>query len=122
MFIAAGLSTDEIHNHSLRATGISRLYSKGFPEKVIMERSGHQSVGGIRSYERTTDLQKKAVSNVMVSNNVLKLLNSDKSCQRNVSGKSNLCVRAEGKENEAGKSIEFKDLQGCSFNFTFNHN
>lgn len=59
---------------------------------------------------------------MMVSNNVLKLLNSDKSCQRNVSGKSNLCVRAEGKENEAGKSIEFKDLQGCSFNFTFNYN
>ena len=51
MFDSAGLDSEGIHNHSLRATGISRLYNSGIAEKLIMERSGHLSVEGIRSYE-----------------------------------------------------------------------
>ena len=31
-------------NHSLRATGITRLFNSGVPEKVIAERSGHRSL------------------------------------------------------------------------------
>ena len=42
MFISAGMDIENIQNHSLRATGISRMYAKGIPEKQIMERSGHQ--------------------------------------------------------------------------------
>lgn len=32
---------------------------------MIMEQSGHLSADGVRSYERTTDLQRKAVSDVL---------------------------------------------------------
>ena len=67
MFLDAGLNSDGIQNHSLRATGISRLYSKGIPEKAIMDRSGHQSAGGVRSYERSTAMQEKEISTVIAS-------------------------------------------------------
>ena len=75
MFIEAGLSLDHVQKYSLCATGINRLYSRGIPEKSIMERSGHHSVGGVRSYERSTDMQKKEMSSVLISNRVLKVMN-----------------------------------------------
>ena len=43
-----------VSNHSLRATSISRLYRASIPENVIMERSGHLSTDGVRSYECTS--------------------------------------------------------------------
>ena len=50
----AGVDTDAIANHTLRATATSRLYEQGVKEKQIMETSGHQSVSSVRAYERTT--------------------------------------------------------------------
>ena len=41
LFVAAGLDPENISNHSLRATGVTRLYDNGVPEKMIMEWSGH---------------------------------------------------------------------------------
>ena len=41
-------------NHSLRATGATRLFQSGTPENVIMERSGHRSTDGVRQYERVS--------------------------------------------------------------------
>ena len=35
------------------------------PEMQIMKISGHQSVGGVWLYERTTDAQKKEVSDIL---------------------------------------------------------
>ena len=66
IFAEAGLSTENVHNHSLRATAISRLYAKGMPKKEIMERSGHFSIGGVRPFERTTEMQMKQVSDMIV--------------------------------------------------------
>ena len=37
-----GLDPAGKSNHSLRATGTSRMYNSGVPEKLIMERSGQQ--------------------------------------------------------------------------------
>ena len=37
-------------NHCLRATGISRMYSSGVPEKLIAETSGHKSIEDVRAY------------------------------------------------------------------------
>ena len=54
MFETAGLSTAQKTNHSLRATSISRMFHAKVPEKIIMERSGHLTKEGVRSYERTT--------------------------------------------------------------------
>lgn len=61
MFMAAQLNTEVIYNQNLKATSISRMFKRGVPEKMIMDRTGHQSVGGVRSYECITELQKKEV-------------------------------------------------------------
>ena len=39
-------------NHSLRATSASRLYQTGVDEQLVMERTGHRSLTGVRSYLR----------------------------------------------------------------------
>lgn len=44
-------------NHSLRATCATRLYHAGVDEQLIMERTGHRSVSGVRYYKRTSDVQ-----------------------------------------------------------------
>lgn len=64
MFEQAALDMNG-QNHSLRAMSISWMYEKGVPEKIIMERSRHQSVGGVCSYECTTELQRKEVCDVL---------------------------------------------------------
>ena len=50
-------------NHSLRATATSRLYQSGVEEQQVMERTGHRSVEGVRSYKRTSDQQRQAILN-----------------------------------------------------------
>ena len=44
-------------NHSLRTTAgtTCRLFDAGVDEQLIMKRTGHQSVAGVRSYKRVTD-------------------------------------------------------------------
>ena len=52
-------------NHSLRATSTSRLYQSGVDEQLVMERSGHRSIEGVRSYKRTSDEQRRALSDIL---------------------------------------------------------
>ena len=54
-------------NHSLRATGATELYAAEVPEKIIQERTGHRSIEGLRLYERTSEKQHQAVSNILSS-------------------------------------------------------
>ena len=54
-------------NHSLRATTATRLYQAGVEEQLIMERTGHRSIEGVRSYKRTSDGQREATSDVLNS-------------------------------------------------------
>ena len=54
-------------NHSLRAYGVSKLFQANVPEKLIMERSGHRSIEGVRKYERTGVQQELQVCNVLSS-------------------------------------------------------
>ena len=61
----AGLGT-VYTNHSLRATSTSMMYTHDIPEKVIAETTGHRSLAGLRAYEHTTTLQKKAVTKTLV--------------------------------------------------------
>ena len=35
-------------NHSLRATGATRLFAANVPEKLIAERTGHRSINALR--------------------------------------------------------------------------
>ena len=52
-------------NHSLRATATSRLYRSGVDEQMVMERTGHRSLEGVRSYKRTSDKQREALSDIL---------------------------------------------------------
>lgn len=52
-------------NHSLRATTASRLFHNGVDEQLIMERTGHHSLDGIRSYKRTSTDQVIALSDIL---------------------------------------------------------
>ena len=52
-------------NHSLRATAATRLYQSGVDEQLVMERTGHRSLEGVRSYKRTSDQQREALSDIM---------------------------------------------------------
>ena len=52
-------------NHSLRATAATRLCQAGVDEQLIMERTGHHSLEGVRSYKHTSGSQKEAVSDLL---------------------------------------------------------
>ena len=52
-------------SHSLYATGATALYTAGVPEKIIQERTGHQSIECLRMYEHTNEKQQLAVSKVL---------------------------------------------------------
>lgn len=52
-------------NHSLRATAATQMFQQGVPEKLIMERTGHRSLEGLRSYERLCEPQHRAVSSLL---------------------------------------------------------
>ena len=49
----------------LRATSATRLCTAGADEQLIMERTGHRSVDGVRSYKRTSDTLRQDVSNIL---------------------------------------------------------
>ena len=51
-------------NHSLRSCGVSSLYNKNVPEKMIQERSGHRSLTPLRAYERPTVQQTDDARNI----------------------------------------------------------
>ena len=61
---AAGIEGNKT-NHSLRATGATQMYHSGVPEKIIQERTGHRSLEGLRSYERSNEQQHQAASAVL---------------------------------------------------------
>ena len=52
-------------NHSLRATTATRLYQAGVDEQLVMERTGHQSLEGVRSYKRTSTDQQESMSDIL---------------------------------------------------------
>ena len=43
-------------NHSLRATAATRLYLSRVDEQLVMERTGHRSIEGIRSFKRMSPI------------------------------------------------------------------
>ncbi len=52
-------------NHSLRVTAATRLYQAGVDEQLIMKRTGHRSIEGVRIYKRVSDEQEQAVSAIL---------------------------------------------------------
>ena len=62
--IAAGIGGFKT-NHSLRATSTRRLYQSGVEEQQVMERTGHRSIDGVRSYKRTSEEQSVVLSDIL---------------------------------------------------------
>ena len=54
-------------NHSLRVTSATRLFQSGVDEQLIMSRTGHRSIQGVRAYKRVSEDQKQALSSVLNS-------------------------------------------------------
>lgn len=52
-------------NHSLRTTTATRLFHAGVDEQLIMERTGHRSTDGVRSYKRTSIEQQQVLSDIV---------------------------------------------------------
>ena len=52
-------------NHSLRASAATRLFEAGVDEQLIMMRTGHSSVTGVRSYKRVGEKLRAVTSNVL---------------------------------------------------------
>ena len=50
----AGIPGFRTNHHSLRATAATRLYNAGVDEQQVMERTGHRSLDGVRSYKHTS--------------------------------------------------------------------
>ena len=133
MFQSIGLDTKYISNHSLYATGVSRMFSQGVPEKMIMEMSEHLSSSGIRSYEQTTSTQKQEFSDTLLTTTAcsseLKPAEVKTSVlserQLNMIGREAEIKMEEtstSKENEASnllKQINFQKTEGCTINLNF---
>ena len=58
-------------NHSLRATGASRLFEANVSEKMIQERTSDRSINALRQYERTSTMHQQAVSSIVASSSGL---------------------------------------------------
>ena len=43
-------------NHSLRASAATRLYRSGIDEQLVMERTGHRSLEGVKNYKSLSDV------------------------------------------------------------------
>ena len=52
-------------NHSLRVTTATRLFQAGVDEQLIMEKTGHHSTDGIRTYKRSSTEQQEAISDIL---------------------------------------------------------
>ena len=92
-----------------------RLYNNGVPEELIMEWSGHLSVEGIRSYERTSDAQRQLVSKVLSDSSASSKTTSFAVCSQSNSVSKFVTSSLADKENV----VEVKDLHGCTINFHF---
>ena len=52
-------------NHSLRATAATRLFEAGVDEQLIMQRTGHSTTAGVRSYKRVGEKLCSVTSDVL---------------------------------------------------------
>ncbi len=96
-------------NHSLRATAVSRLYSSGVDKQLVMERTGHRSAEGVRSYKRTSMTQKQEVSDI---------LNTGKKIKTNTIHETSAVTNASNQSSRSG-TFNFHDC--IHVNIIFNN-
>ena len=108
---AAGLQ-GHFTNHSLRATAATRLFEAGVDEQLIMQRTGHSTTAGVRSYKRVGEKLRSVTSNVL-------------NCAKKVRTEENQSVDCSSKPEPRNATVENKlpvlNL-GDAANFTINFN
>ena len=57
-------------NHSLRVSAATRLFAAGVDEQLIMSRTGHSSVNGVRTYKRKVEKLQEITSDVLNTGSV----------------------------------------------------
>ena len=91
-------------NHSLRATCATRLYESQMDEQLIMERTGHRSVAGVRCYKQTSDVLISQCSAVLDSSKIQK------------------CISNKSANSDKSISVNFNFARGCNVQIiNFNH-
>ena len=121
MFIEAGFDSENVSNHSLRATGISRMYSGGVAENLMMERL---SISGVRSYERTTAELKKDVSDALIKPSHIDYKDKAQEFETPTVVGDTLSDEKENldpSDQMSGvmKHFNFQKMDGCTINFNF---
>ena len=112
-------------NHSLRATAATQMFQQGAPEKLIQERTGHRSLEGLRSYERCSENQHRALSIVLSSNRNKSnedghkempiAASSSMQMQENItSGTCTNTLKLSNTGINPNVSIQLTELQGCT--------
>ena len=105
-------------NHSLRATGATRLFEANVPEKLIQERTGHKSTDALRRYERTSVVQQKAVSSVICASNPTSFQTTVVNSVPDQPVSSEL--RSTDPFQSSGLSL-FQNCNNCTINVAINH-
>ena len=118
IFTSAGIDHKGKSNHSLRATSISRMYRADVPEKLIMERSGHLSTEGVRSYERTSAEQTKKLCDTL--SGVISEPSTSTSSGV-VEEKPAETSEAESDASAVMRQLNFQGMSSCNFTFNFNY-
>lgn len=106
-------------NHFCRATGVTRMYEAGLPEKVIMQRSGHRSLEGVRTYRREDQGDAMKVSNALNDTTMMKEGEKSSSQSQNENDQLlvTVCEEYEEKEREISTEVSSGGLfQGATFN------
>ena len=113
----AGIACDGKSNHSLRVTSATTMLDAGLPEKVIMDRTGHHSLDGLKPYARTTDLQQQQLSSTMTRE--IQPSTSDIDSEKPVLHEiGNVGARMEEKVEKVKGLVSSDQMYGCTFNIT----
>ena len=113
--------------HSLRATATTRPYQSGVDEQLVMERTGHRSLEGLRSYNRTCNTQREALSNILnqskdlcpVTNSLPSLPKTPTtSTPHHIASASTMLTASQHQQQlVSGLSLQSATLQHCTVNF-----
>lgn len=106
-------------NHSLRATGATRLFEANVPEKLIQERTGHKSTDALRRYECTSVIQQKSVSSVICASHPTSFQTSVVSSEASDQPASSE-LRSTDSFQSSGLSL-FQNCNNCTINVAIHH-
>ena len=103
---------------TIRATAATRLYQAGVDEQLIMEKTGHRSTEGARSYKHTSEQQLQQLSDILhgsssTANHTASLIQP---LQQPLSDKQESSTEISVHHSSASKNVTMNFTQTPSFN------